>query len=71
MIKRFPNKNVSHTYEKARGRTFTWSPTYQRFTDESGSSDYNYHAMMWLKDNGWLDELPWTGSLVSKFLMKT
>lgn len=70
-MKQFPNKTVVKTYDSAKGKTFTWSPTYQRFTDETGCSDYDYHSMMWLKDNEWLVELRWSDSpMVQKFLMR-
>lgn len=71
MSNRFPNKMLQASYDKAVGKTFTWSPTYQRFIDESGSSDYDYSAMLWLKENNWLLEQPYDSSdFVLKFRVK-
>ena len=56
---KFPNKVISRAYEAARGREFTWSPSRQVFTDQNGSSAYNYDAMTWLREHGWLVELPY------------
>ena len=56
---KFPNKKVEATYASAIGKTFTWSPTRQVFTDEDGNTSYDYHAMCWLKDNGVLMLLPY------------
>ena len=55
MVK-FPNKMIQQAYESATGKFFTHSPTFQKFTDQNGNSCYNYHAMLWLKDNGHLEE---------------
>ena len=52
----FPNKMIQMAYNSAIGKTFTWSPTNQKFTDENGNSEYNYHAMLWLKDSTVLEE---------------
>ena len=52
----FPNKVIQQAYINAIGKTFTWSPTYQKFTDSDGNYNYDYHAMRWLKDNKWLSE---------------
>lgn len=53
---KLPNKMIQAAYDAAVGKIFTWSPTYQRFTDADGISDYDYHAMCWLKDNGYMLE---------------
>lgn len=55
---RFPNKMLAETYEQAKGKTFTWHPTYQMFTDDTGCTDYNYSAMLWLYENGYIEKLP-------------
>lgn len=60
---KFPNKTVKATYDSAIDKTFTWSPTNQRFTDESGNTDYDYVAMCWLKDNNILTQLPYDGKI--------
>lgn len=71
MKHRFPNKVITSTHEVTKGKTFTWSPSRKYFADENGISDYNYDAMIWLKENGWLVQLPWNSvSAVHKFLMK-
>lgn len=65
-----PNKKVQETYNKAKGQTFTWSPTRQVFTDQSGNTDYDYSAMLWLKHNRYLKPLPFdksSTSIVTKF----
>jgi hypothetical protein len=68
---KFPNKVVEKAYEKAKGKIFTWSSFYQVFTDENGNSEYNYSAMLWLKDNGYMTLLPWAGgSIVYRFQLK-
>lgn len=69
-MKKFPNKMVKATYLVALGRTFTWSPTRQVFTDESGNSDYNYSAMVWLKEHGILEQLPFRGVIIDEFRIK-
>lgn len=70
MVK-LPNKMIQAAYNKAVDKTFTWSPTNQRFTDESGSFDYDYSAMLWLKEHGWLLEQPCdTSDFVLKFRVK-
>lgn len=67
---KFPNKMIQAAYQAALGKTFTWSPTRQVFTDEVGNSDYHYPAMVWLKDQDILHHLPWSGELVHKFAIK-
>ena len=68
---KFPNKMITETFNQATGKTFTWSPSNYVFTDESGKSDYPYYAMLWLKDNGWLVQLPWDHkSIAYKFQLK-
>lgn len=68
---RFPNKMITETHEKAKGKTFTWSPTNQRFNDDIGCSEYNYSAMIWLKENGQLVLLPVDHkSFVHRFKLK-
>lgn len=56
---KFPNKMISEAYEAARGHVFTWSPARHIFTDQNGSCEYNYDAMIWLREHGWLVELPY------------
>lgn len=55
-MKKFPNKVIREAYTRAIGKTFTCRPYDQVFVDNEGKSDYNYRAMLWLKDNGILDE---------------
>lgn len=70
-MSKLPNKMIQEAYDAAVGKIFTWSPTYQRFTDEHGSSDYDYSAMLWLKENNWLLEQPYDPSdFVLKFRVK-
>lgn len=69
---RFPNKMVKDTYDKAIGHQFTWSPSRQVFTDENKCSTYNYWAMLWLKENGFMVMRPIkAGNLVCVFEIKT
>lgn len=67
---KFPNKMIQSAYQAALDKTFTWSPTRQVFTDESGNTNYNYSAMIWLKDNGVLQQLPYSGKIVYEFRIK-
>lgn len=68
---KLPNKMLQAAYDAALDKTFTWSPTYQRFTDQHGNSDYNYSAMLWLKDNGFFVEQPYNpDDFVLKFRLK-
>lgn len=55
-MKTFPNKVIQKAYEKAVGKTFTHIPSAQVFVDRDGNRDYNYRAMLWLKDQGILEE---------------
>jgi hypothetical protein len=50
---KLPNKMLQDAYDAAVGKVFKWSPTNYKFTDQHGYSEYNYHAMLWLKDNGY------------------
>jgi hypothetical protein len=67
---KFPNKMITSAYNAAIGRTFTWSPTKCKFVDEFENSSYDYHAMIWLKDNGWLIETFDKTSFVYKYGVK-
>lgn len=69
--RQFPNKMIQMAYNSAIGKSFTWSPTFQKFTDEDCNSDYDYSAMLWLKENNWLFEQPCdTSDFVLKFRVK-
>jgi hypothetical protein len=68
---KFPNKMITETYSKASGRVFTHSPSFYKFTDEQGSSEYNYSAMLWLLENKFLVQEPWDGNcIVFKYKVK-
>lgn len=51
-MKKFPNKMIREAYESAKGRVFTQSSADLSYRDESGSKDYNHHALQWLYDQG-------------------
>ena len=54
---KFPNKMIQEAYQRALGHIFTYSPSFQKFTDENQNSDYNYNAMLYLKDQGMLQRM--------------
>lgn len=56
-MKRFPNKMVRETYEKAKGRTFYRLSSDLSFRDESRNGDYNHHALQWLLDHGYMEKV--------------
>lgn len=67
---KFPNKMIQETHKKALGKVFTYSPFNKKFTDDKQDSSYNFHAMLWLKDQGWLKLLPFSGEgLVNLYWM--
>ena len=53
----FPNKMIREAYESLDGKTLTKSSAKQRFTDQDGCTKYDYHAVQWLIDNGWVVQL--------------
>ena len=55
---------IAAAYESAKGKTFTWSPSRQVFTDEQDCTAYNYAAMLWLKHHGVLKQLPWNSTII-------
>lgn len=63
-MKKFPNKMIEAAYHAAKGHEFMLSTHNQRFTDENGSTDYDYHAMLWLKDNNILERIEYDKSAV-------
>lgn len=70
---KFPNKVIAAAYAKGSGKTFTWSPGRQVFTDEDGSTNYVYSAMLWLMEREVLVRQPWNGTpedFVYKYKMK-
>lgn len=68
---RFPNKVLLQTYTLTKGKTFTWSPGKQLFFDEEKNSNYNYNALIWLQNNGYMQKLPFNSSeLVTKWIVK-
>jgi hypothetical protein len=46
-------KKLFKTLSTLHGHSFTHSPTRQKFTDETGNSDYPYFDLLWLLDNGY------------------
>lgn len=68
---KFPSKKIERVYNRAIGKVFTWSPSRQVFADQDGETDYDYSAMLWLKEKGILFTLPYDGKSISfKFVLK-
>lgn len=63
-MNKFPNKMIQSAYNAAKGHVFMISTHFQKFTDENGSTDYDYHAMMWLKDNNILERIQYDKNTV-------
>lgn len=55
---KFPNRKIERAYNQALDKVFTHSPTLRYFTDSQGCKEYDYYAMLWLKDNNYLVQLP-------------
>lgn len=58
---KFPNKKIERAYTQALDKVFTHSPTFRCFTDSEGCKEYDYYAMLWLKDKNYLVQLPFDG----------
>lgn len=51
-MKKFPNKMIAETYEKAIGKIFNKHTHDHTYIDQDGCEDYNHHALEWLENNG-------------------
>lgn len=51
-MKKFPNKMIREAYESAKGKVFYLNTGDNSLSDETGSKDYNQHALQWLYHRG-------------------
>lgn len=56
-MRQFPNKMIEQAYTSIDGKVLFCSPTRKLFIDQDDCSDYDYHAVQWLIDNGLVVQL--------------